>query len=121
MLVTGIELYNLQGHYRRHRATCVLPWRLRFHFIQTLKNNQYCTRTMKIQTISFLSDPFEGDINYGTTKGATFFALATKDRVKDDLLNISQLNVSDIMVTFRHDFNTFCWEKLINMVRNNKG
>ena len=56
----------------------------------------------------FLSDPFEGDINPGTADGAKLFASATKDRVKDDILTVSQSKVTDIMATFRHDSNMFC-------------
>ena len=76
---------------------------------------------MTTPTESFLSNPFEGGINTGTTEGAKLFASATKDRVKDDLLTISQSKVTNIIATFRHDSNIFCWGKLVNIIGNNKG
>jgi len=76
---------------------------------------------MTTPPISFLSDPFEGDINPGTADGAKLFASATKDRTKENLLTIAQSKVTDIMATFRHDSNMFCWGKLINMIDDNKG
>ena len=63
---------------------------------------------MTTPPISFLSDPFEGDINPGTADGAKLFASATKDRTKENLLTIVQSKVTDIMTTFRHDSNMFC-------------
>ena len=73
---------------------------------------------MSTPVIYFLSDPFEGDINPGTADGAKLFATATKDRTKEDLLMISQSKVADIMSSFRHDSNMFCWGKLINMIKD---
>ena len=70
--------------------------------------------------IYFLSNPFKGDVNPRTVDGAKLLASATKDRTKENLLTIAQSKVADIMATFRHDSNMFCWGKLINMIDDNK-
>ena len=128
MTVTRSELYSfvpfaqsLQHHYRRHRATHLSAWRLIFCFIQELEAHQNTIRTMTIPPIYFLSDSFEGDINPGMVDGAKLFASATKNRTKENLLTITQSKITDIMATFRHDSNMFCWGKLINMIDDNKG
>ena len=105
----------LQHNYRRHRATNFSTWRLQAHFTTNLKTLQTKSPGMSTPAISFLSDPFEGDINPGTADGAKLFATATKDRAKEDLLMISQSKVTDIMSSFRHDSNMFCWGKLIKI------
>ena len=66
---------------------------------------------------TYLSDPFEGDINPGTTAGQKLYTLATADRKKEELLSISQENVSTIMSAFRHDSNSFGWGCLINDIK----
>ena len=114
-MVTRSELHTftpvasiLQHNYRRHRATNFLAWRLRAHFSLNLKALQTKSPDMSTRAIYFPSDPFEGDINPGTADGAKLFAMATKDRTKEDLLMISQSKVTDIMSSFRHDSNMFC-------------
>ena len=109
----------LQQHYQRQRDTHFSAWRLRALFIQDLEEHQRYTRIMS--TVTFLSDPFEGNITPRTTDGAQLFASATKDRVKDNLLMISQSKVTDIMATFRYDSNMFCCGKLLNTIVDNKG
>jgi len=58
---------------------------------------------------SFLSDPFEGDINPGYVSGQKFYTLAAADRRKEEFLSIAQENESDIMSAFCHDSNSFGW------------
>ena len=65
---------------------------------------------------TFISDPFEGDINRGTALGQKLYTLATTDLKKEDLLLVTQENFSDIMSAFRHDSNSFGWGKLINNI-----
>ena len=69
-----------------------------------------------ITPITYLSDPFEGDINPGSATGQKLYTLATADRKKDELLSVSQDNVSVIMSAFRHDANSFGWGTLINNI-----
>ena len=102
---------TLQGHHRRHRAANFSIWRLRFHLIESLQ--EYNRRSMTI----YLSDPFEGDINPGTSTGQKLYTLATADRKKEELVSISQENVSNIMSAFRHDSNSFGWRFLINNIK----
>ena len=70
---------------------------------------------------TFLSDPFEGDINPGTVSGQKLYTLATADRRKEDLLSIAQENVSNIMSVFRHDSNSFGWGMLVNNIITGDG
>ena len=67
-------------------------------------------------TTTYLSDPFEGDINPGSTSGQKLYTLGTADRKKDELLLVAQENVSAIMLAFRHDANSFGWGSLINNI-----
>ena len=70
---------------------------------------------------TYCSDPFEGDINPGTTNGQTLYTLATSDRNKDDFLTIVQEHAADITSAFRHDTYSFGWGKLINNVQDATG
>ena len=67
-------------------------------------------------TTTYLSDPFEGGINPGTAYGQTLYTLGTADRKKEELLSVTQDNVSAIMSAFRHDANSYGWGSLINNI-----
>ena len=67
---------------------------------------------------TFISDPFEGDINPGDTSGLKLFTLATSERSKDDKLAITQDNVKDVMASFRQDSNSFGWGILVNQIKD---
>ena len=70
---------------------------------------------------TYCSDLFEGDINPGTTTGQKLYPLAISNRNKDDILTIDQENVADILYVFRHDPNSFRWDKLVNNVQDATG
>ena len=73
-------------------------------------------RAIAMTTTTYLSDPFEGDINPGSASGQKLYTLGTADRKKDELLLVAQENVSAIMSAFRHDANSFGWGSLINNI-----
>ena len=70
---------------------------------------------------TYCSDLFEGEINPGTTTDQKLYTLTISNRNKDDLLTIDQENVADILSVFRHDSNSFRWDKLINNVQDAVG
>ena len=67
-------------------------------------------------TTTYLSDPFEGDINPGSVSGQKLYTLGTADRKKDEILSVAQENVSAIMSAFRHDANSFGRGPLIDNI-----
>ena len=54
---------------------------------------------------TFLSDPFDGDINPGSTNVQKLYTLATAEQKKDTLLYSAQEHATDIMASFCHDLN----------------
>ena len=69
-------------------------------------------RATAMAATTYPSDPFEGEINPGSTSGQKLYTLATADRKKEELLLVAQENVSEIMSEFRHDSNSFGWDPL---------
>ena len=67
-------------------------------------------------TTTYLSDPFEGDINPDSVSGQKLYTLGTAYRKKDELLSVAQENVSVIMSAFRHDANSSGRGPLINNI-----
>ena len=66
---------------------------------------------------SYMSDPFEGGVNPRTSYGQKIYTLVTADRKKDDLLSISQENVSEIMSDFCHNANDLGWGYLVHDIK----
>ena len=65
---------------------------------------------------TFITDPFQGNINPGTDAGAKLFNKATTDRDSADKMDCSQDNVTDIVDNFTSDSIKFCWGKSVNAV-----
>ena len=70
---------------------------------------------------TFISDPFEGEINPGDSSGLKLFTLTMAERSKDDKLIISQDKVKDVMAAFRQDSNNFGWGILVNQIMDASG
>ena len=70
---------------------------------------------------TFLSDPFEGDINPGETNGQKLFTLATSKRNKDTKIMISQEAADNVMNLFRQDSNSFGWGILTGCIETTGG
>ena len=70
---------------------------------------------------TFISDPFEGDINPGETNGQKLFTLATAERSKDSKIVISQENAATVMNLLRQDSNSFGWSILTGCISNSAG
>ena len=69
-----------------------------------------------MSTTVHLIDPFEGGINTGDSLGLKLYTIAIADRKKEDILTISQENVTNNMSTFRHDSKSFGWGILNNNI-----
>ena len=69
----------------------------------------------------YLSDPFEGGINTGDASGLKFYIIPTADRKKEELITISQENVTKTMSTFRHNSNSFDWRIVTNNITRSVG
>ena len=78
------------------------------------------SRNVPIMT-TFISDPFEGDINPGETNGQKLFTLATAERSKDSKIVISQENAATVMNLLRQDSNSFGWSILTGCISNPAG
>ena len=71
---------------------------------------------------SFLSNPFEGDINPGTVseQNSTLSSRLLIEK-RGELLSIAQENVSEIMSAFRHDSNIFECGIRVNTITTDDG
>ena len=83
-----------------------------------LRNQQHIA---PVVMTTFISDPFEGEINPGDSSGLKLFTLTMAERSKDDKLIISQDKVKDVMAAFRQDSNSFGWGILVNQIMDASG
>ena len=72
-------------------------------------------------TVSYVSDPFEGDIHPGTLSDLKLYILDTVNWKKEDSLSITQENVSNIIASFCHNLNSFSWGMLKNNTIEDSG
>ena len=70
---------------------------------------------------TYISDPFEGNINPGESNGQKLFTLATAERSKDSKIVISQENVASVMNLLRQDSNSFGWSILTGCISDPAG
>ena len=70
---------------------------------------------------TFVSNPFEGNINPGEANGQKLFTMATAERSKDCKITISQESASNVMNIFRQDSNSFGWSILTGCIKNLAG
>ena len=84
-----------------------------------MRRQQQVYLSSQTTTTTYLSDPFEGDINPKTSSGQRLHTLAAADQKKEELLSINKENLANIMSAFRHDASSFGWGCLINDIKTN--
>ena len=71
--------------------------------------------------VTFVEDPFEGNINPGDSNDQKLFTMATAERAKDAKIIVSQAEVVNVMKHFRRDSNSFGWGILTSYIETLDG
>ena len=83
--------------------------------IDDLNNSESENEADAMAAINYQMDPYDGDINPGTTEGAKLFSKATQAR--SELLTLTQEKAKEILSAFEDDAREFGWGTMVHKVQ----